>query len=144
MHEMSLAGGILRVVEQAQAREGFKRVARLALEAGALSGVEVSALRFALEAMSPGTLLDGATIDITQPPAAAWCMACAQAVTIQSRLDDCPLCGSAQIQPTGGHELKVLELIVHDDLPGDAAGDAAGDTAGATPQGSPASTGQAV
>ncbi|MBK6852692.1 MAG: hydrogenase maturation nickel metallochaperone HypA [Burkholderiales bacterium] len=144
MHEMSLAGGILRVVEQAQAREGFKRVSRLALEAGALSGVEVSALRFALEAMSPGTLLDGATIDITQPPAAAWCMACAQAVTIQSRLDDCPLCGSAQIQPTGGHELKVLELIVHDDLPGDAAGDAAGDTAGATPQGSPASTGQAV
>lgn len=129
MHEMSLAGGILRVVEQAQVREGFKRVSRLALEAGALSGVEVSALRFALEAMSPGTLLEGATIDITQPPAAAWCMACAQAVTIQSRLDDCPLCGSAQIQPTGGHELKVRELIVHDDLPGELPDDA---DAGAT------------
>ncbi len=130
MHEMSLAGGILRVVEQAQQREGFRRVSRLALEAGALSGVEVSALRFALQAMSPGTLLDGATIDITQPPAAAWCMACAQAVTIQSRLDDCPLCGSAQIQLTGGHELKVRELIVHDDLPGEQPTDA---QAGATP-----------
>ncbi len=132
MHEMSLAGGILRVVEQAQVREGFKRVSRLALEAGALSGVEVSALRFALEAMSPGTLLEGATIDITQPPAAAWCMACAQAVTIQSRLDDCPLCGSAQTQPTGGHELKVRELIVHDDLRGELPNDAqAGATADA-------------
>jgi hydrogenase nickel incorporation protein HypA/HybF len=115
MHEMSLAGGILRVVELAQAREHFRRVSRLTLSAGALAGVEVSALRFALEAMAPGTLLEGATIEIEQPPAAAWCMACAQAVSIASRLDDCPRCGSAQIQPTGGHELTVRELIVHDD-----------------------------
>jgi hydrogenase nickel incorporation protein HypA/HybF len=144
MHEMSLAGGILRVVEQAQVREGFTRVSRLALEAGALSGVEVSALRFALESMTPGTVLEGATIDIDQPPAAAWCMACAQAVTIQSRLDDCPLCGSAQIQPTGGHELKVRELIVHDDLLGTAAGDSASGTPGDTPEGSPTLAGQPV
>jgi hydrogenase nickel incorporation protein HypA/HybF len=115
MHELSLAGGILRVVEQSQQREGFSRVSRLTLEAGALSGVEVSALRFALEALASGTLLEGATIDIEEPPAAAWCMACAQAVTIRTRLDDCPRCGSAQVQPTGGHELKVRELIVHDE-----------------------------
>ncbi|MEY2687050.1 MAG: hypothetical protein RL375_1248, partial [Pseudomonadota bacterium] len=125
-------------------REGFKRVSRLALEAGALSGVEVSALRFALEAMSPGTLLDGATIDITQPPAAAWCMACAQAVTIQSRLDDCPLCGSAQIQPTGGHELKVRELIVHDDLPGELPDDADAGAIADAPSPEPGSARQPV
>ena len=33
MHEMSLAGGILRVVEQAAEREGFARVQQLTLEA---------------------------------------------------------------------------------------------------------------
>jgi hydrogenase nickel incorporation protein HypA/HybF len=115
MHEMSLAGGILRVVEDAAAREHFSRVKRLTLEAGALAGVEVRALRFALEAMTPGTVLDGAAIEIDEPAGAAWCMACSETVTIATRADPCPNCGGWQLTPTGGTELKVRELIVHDD-----------------------------
>lgn len=115
MHEMSLAGGVLRVVETAAAREHFSRVKRLTLEAGALAGVEVHALRFALEAIAPGTLLDGATIEIDQPPGRAWCLRCGESVPIASRADPCPRCGTWQLTPTGGTELKVRELIVHDD-----------------------------
>jgi hydrogenase nickel incorporation protein HypA/HybF len=115
MHEMSLAGGILRVVEDAAAREHFARVKRLTLEVGALAGVEVGSLRFALEAMSPGTVLDGAAVDIDEPPGTAWCMACARSVAIASRADACPHCGGWQLTPTGGTELKVRELIVHED-----------------------------
>lgn len=115
MHEMSLAGGVLRVVEQACEREPFARVSRLKLAAGALAGVEVSALRFALEAIAPGTLLEGAEIEIDEPPGLAFCMGCGEAnVPIRSRLDDCPRCGSARLQPTGGTELKVVDLVVHD------------------------------
>jgi hydrogenase nickel incorporation protein HypA/HybF len=114
MHELSLAGGVLRVVEDAAAREHFTRVKRLTLEAGALAGVEVRALRFALEAMTPGTVLDGATIDIHEPPGLAWCMRCGETVEIASRADACPRCGTWQLTPTGGTELKVRELIVHD------------------------------
>ncbi len=112
MHEMSLAGGILRLVEQTCEREPFKRVTQLRLEAGALSGVEVASLRFALEAMSPGTLIEHAVIDIDEPAAAAWCMACGQSVTIQCRTDACPVCGGYQIQPTGGTELRLVDLLV--------------------------------
>ena len=115
MHEMSLAGGILRVVEQACEREPFARVTRLTLQAGALAGVEISALRFALEAMAPGTLLEGAEVDIDEVPGSAYCLGCGQSVPILSRTDDCPRCGSAMLQPTGGTELKVLDLIVHDE-----------------------------
>lgn len=115
MHEMSLAGGILRVVEDAATRERFTRVKRLALEAGALAGVEVSALRFALEAVAPGTVLEGAEIVIDEPPGAAWCMVCSETVTIATRADACPRCGGWQLTPTGGMDLKVRELIVHDD-----------------------------
>jgi hydrogenase nickel incorporation protein HypA/HybF len=112
MHEMSLAGGILRLVEQTCEREPFTRVTKLRLEAGALSGVEVSALRFALEAISPGTLLENAEIDIDEPAAAAWCMPCSQNIRIQCRTDACPVCGGFQIQPTGGTELRLVELLV--------------------------------
>jgi len=115
MHEVALAGGILRVVEEAAQREGFARVKRLALAAGVLSGVEVRALRFALESIAPGTCLQGAAVEIEEPPGQAWCMACAATVPIRSRLDDCPRCGGHQMQPTGGTELTVRELIVHED-----------------------------
>lgn len=117
MHEMSLAGGILRLVEDAARREHFQRVQRLRLEAGALAGVEVRALRFALEVVSRGTCLDGAEIVIDEPPAQAWCLPCGQTVDIRNRTDACPLCGGHQIQPTSGTELKVRDLIVHDDEP---------------------------
>lgn len=114
MHEVSLAGGILQLVEDAAAREHFRRVTRLRLEAGALCGVEVGALRFALDSLAPGTCLDGCTFDIDEPEAPAWCMACSNAVTIRARGQACPACGSHQIQATGGTELRVLDMNVID------------------------------
>lgn len=114
MHELSLAGGIVRVVEDAATREGFKRVSQLRLEAGVLTGVDVRALRFALEASAPGTCLEGAEVLIDEPPATAWCMRCAESVSILARTDPCPGCGGHQLQPTGGTELRVLDLVVHD------------------------------
>lgn len=114
MHEMSLAGSILRLVEQAGEREPFARVARLRLQAGALAGVEVAALRFALDAIAPGTLLEGAELCIDETPGRALCLGCGAEVAIGSRLDDCPLCGSPHLQPTAGGELKLVELVVSD------------------------------
>jgi hydrogenase nickel incorporation protein HypA/HybF len=114
MHEMSLAGGVLRLVEDSAAREGFRQVRRLTLAAGALAGVEPQALRFALEALQPGTLLEGAEIVIEQPAGEAWCMRCDIRVAIASRADACPRCGGWQLQPTAGTELKVVDLIVSD------------------------------
>jgi hydrogenase nickel incorporation protein HypA/HybF len=117
MHELSLAGGIVRLVEDAALRERFQRVRVLRLEAGALSGVEVRALRFALDAITPGTCLAGAQIDIDEPPGTAWCMGCQQSVSILTRLDPCPHCGGHRLQPTGGTELRVVDLLVDDEAP---------------------------
>jgi len=114
MHELSLAGGVLRLVEQAAAREGFVRVQRLVVEAGALSGIEVRALRFALDALAQGTCLAGSTIEIEEPAGQAWCLGCSSSVPLAARGDACPRCGSWQLQPTGGTELRVRELIVED------------------------------
>ncbi len=112
MHELSLAEGILRLTEQAQIRDPFDRVVSIKLEAGALCGVEISALRFALQAIAPGTCLESARIEIDEPPGSAWCMPCGKSVAIVSRLDACPHCGGHQLQPTGGTELRVVDLQV--------------------------------
>ncbi|MDP3871513.1 MAG: hydrogenase maturation nickel metallochaperone HypA [Pseudomonadota bacterium] len=114
MHEASLAGGILQLVERTAERERFVRVTHLRLEAGQLAGVESRALRFALEAIAPGTLLDGALIDIDEPPGQAWCMDCSLTVQITQRGDACAHCGGYRLQPTGGTELKVIDMQVED------------------------------
>lgn len=112
MHELSLAGGILRLIEQTRARDPFQRVTHVTLEVGALSGVEVESLRFALQAIAPDTCMAGAEIEIQEPPAQAWCLPCGQSVPILQRLDLCPQCGSAQLQPTSGTELRLVDLRV--------------------------------
>jgi len=115
MHEASLAGGILKLVEDAARREGFRRVTGLRLEAGRLAGVEVRALRFALEAIAPGTVLQGADIAIEEPDGQAWCLPCAATVPLARRGDPCPQCAGHQLQPTGGTELRVVDLLVEDE-----------------------------
>ncbi len=115
MHEASLAGGVLQLVEDTARREGFARLIELRLEAGQLAGVDVRALRFALESLAPGTLLEGAQIEIEEPPGQAWCLPCGQTVAIAQRGDACPLCGGYQLQATGGMELRVVDMKVSDD-----------------------------
>lgn len=115
MHEASLAGGILKLVEDSARREGFRRVTTLRLAAGKLAGVEARSLRFALEALAPGTCLDGAVFEIDEPPGQAWCMACSRTVVIEQRGDACSQCGGYQLQPTGGTELRVVDIMVEDE-----------------------------
>ncbi|MDL2338704.1 MAG: hydrogenase maturation nickel metallochaperone HypA [Burkholderiaceae bacterium] len=115
MHEASLAGGILKLVEDSARREGFARVTLLRLEAGQLAGVEPRALRFALEALAPGTCLQGAQFTIDEPAGQAWCMPCSAAVVIEQRGNPCPQCGGYQLQPTGGTELRVVDMLVEDE-----------------------------
>lgn len=114
MHELSLAGGVLRLIEDAQKREGFERVAAITLEVGALAGVDVRALRFALSALAPGTLLAGAAIELVEKVGVAFCFGCSEHVEIASRADACSRCGAYQLQPIAGTELKLIELTVHD------------------------------
>lgn len=112
MHEVSLAGGILRIVEEAAQREHFSRVFTLRLEAGSLAGVDVRALTFALEAIAPGSLLDGTAIVIDTPVGQAWCMACAQTVPLRAHGDPCHSCGGHQLIAQTGTELRVVDMRV--------------------------------
>lgn len=115
MHELSLAREVVDLVAAAARRDGFHRVGQLRLEVGALAGVEVDALRFALEAIVPGTCLELARIDIDTPTGTAWCAACAREVTICGYLDRCPSCAGALTRHAGGDQLRVVDLLVHDD-----------------------------
>lgn len=115
MHELSLADEILRLVEAAAQRDHFTRVATLKLECGSLAGVEVSALRFALESISVGTCLEGAAIAMDEPAGRAWCSTCAKEVLVHSRADACPVCAGFALNILSGGALRLVDLVVVDD-----------------------------
>ena len=112
MHEMSLCESVLRILEDNAKSQGFEKIRTVWLEIGALSGVEVEAMRFCFDVVTRGTLADQARLEIIEAPGQAWCMQCSKAVRVEQRFDACPDCGGYQLQVTGGEEMRVKELEV--------------------------------
>lgn len=112
MHELSLCESILDTIITRTRQQGFSRVRRVWLEIGALANVELAALRFAFEVVRENTLAATAELEIITLPGRAWCLDCAQAVTVHALYDPCPLCGGYQWRLTGGHEMRIKELEV--------------------------------
>ncbi|MDD4881477.1 MAG: hydrogenase maturation nickel metallochaperone HypA [Gallionellaceae bacterium] len=112
MHEMSLAEGVLQIVEAAVAETRCQRVKEVRLEIGALSGVEVEALRFCMDVVLRNSPAEGAAVVFETLPGQGWCMQCADTVAIGALYEACPRCGSYQVQPTGGMEMRVKDLLV--------------------------------
>ena len=112
MHEMSLAEGVLQVIEQQARQQAFVRVLSVRLEIGRLAGVEVEAMRFCFDAVTRDSVAQGATLIIDEPEGQAWYMPCGPSVPLPQRGSACPHCGGWQLQPTGGTELRITELEV--------------------------------
>lgn len=109
---MSLAEGVLQLVEETARRENAKRVGIIVLEIGTLSSVEPDALKFCFESVAQGTIAQGAVLDILAVQGAGWCVQCAETVPMQERYSACPKCGRYQLQVTGGTEMRVKEIEV--------------------------------
>lgn len=112
MHEMSLAEGVLQLVEETAQREKAQRVKLVVLEIGRLSSVEPEALKFCFEAVTHGSIAQGAALEIVQVPGAGWCMPCGETVAMSESFGACPKCGSYQVQPTMGTDMRVKEIEI--------------------------------
>lgn len=111
MHEMSLAEGVLHIVEGAAHAQGFSRVTEVRLEIGKLSSVEPEALRFCLGVVFKHSLAAEAVIEFIELPGRGQCLTCQTEVAIAALYDPCPHCGGYQIQVTGGREMRVKDLL---------------------------------
>jgi hydrogenase nickel incorporation protein HypA/HybF len=111
MHEVSIVQALIEQVEGEVRRAGASgKVSRLALSIGRLSGVCSDSIRFAVELLSPGTILEGAVVEIAEPSAICVCAACGGRTELEELCLDCPVCGSVEIRIEGGQEM-LLETI---------------------------------
>ncbi|SPE21080.1 putative hydrogenase nickel incorporation protein HypA [Burkholderiales bacterium] len=112
MHEMSLALGILGLLEEAARREKAARVKAVWLELGALSAAEPQAIAFCFEAVTRGTVAEGARLTIEAIPGRAWCLPCMESTVIARRGDPCPHCGGYQLHLADGTQMRVREMEI--------------------------------
>jgi hydrogenase nickel incorporation protein HypA/HybF len=113
MHELSLAEGVIEVVER---HAGGRRVTKVELKVGHLRQVVPSALGFAFELVSQGTAAEGAELEMEEVPAAGWCRTCGSGTPLPEMPLVCRQCGSSDVEVTQGEELLVDSLILEDEL----------------------------
>lgn len=112
MHEMSLAEGMRRIVEDQARAHGFVRVSVIRLEIGRFAGVEKPALEFAFDVVMRGSPAEGARLEMIDLPGRALCYDCGKTVDLADRLDPCPLCGGGRLIPEGGDEMRIKDMEV--------------------------------
>ena len=111
MHELSLMSNLL--AHAAAAAQGAP-VCTLRVRVGPLSGVVVDALRFAFEALAPGTPAAGARLEIEETKLVLHCPRCGADYDTPLGSYNCPACGATDGEVRGGHELELVSIEVPD------------------------------
>lgn len=111
MHEVGIIESALEVIRREAQAHGATRVERVVLKVGAISGAEPDALRFAFEAVTPGTVADGAELDIELVPARVHCADCQDDFTVeQGYIFECPRCRAISADIRSGRDLHLARL----------------------------------
>jgi hydrogenase nickel incorporation protein HypA/HybF len=108
VHELSITQSVVDAVSE---RIGDQRVVSVRLEVGRLSGIEADAMRFCFELVTSQTVMEGATLEIDEPPGQAHCRSCEQDFDVTDLILLCP-CGSADVGVTRGRELLIKSVEV--------------------------------
>ena len=107
MHELSITQSILNIVNEHAQRAGAAKVTTINLTVGELTGFVDDSLQFYFEMLSPGTLAEGARLNITRVPATVRCRACGSEFHLEGLQWTCPQC-----QAIGGDVLRGREFQV--------------------------------
>ena len=106
MHELALTCSIVEMADEAA--EG-RRVVRLTLVIGKLSGAMAEAIRFCFDEVARGTSVEGAALAIIEPDGRARCDTCGAEFATPDLLTFCG-CGSFALTRLQGEELTIKSI----------------------------------
>lgn len=115
MHEMSIIAGVLDAVVPSAQQAGADRVLTITLRIGDMTEVIDEALEFAFEALTEGTLCEGAELVVNKVHPRSVCFECGAEFDHDRFHRVCPACGGFETRLTQGKELEIESIEV--DLP---------------------------
>ena len=110
MHELSICAALLGQVASTVQSHGARRVTRIVLRLGALSGVEPALLQAAYAQAGIGTPAENAELVIVDVPIRIRCRDCAVESDAAVNRLRCPACGGAETTLISGDEM-MLETV---------------------------------
>ena len=76
MHELSIAEGIIEIVERTANANHVRHVKTVRVSIGELAGVDIPSLEFAWQSVRKGGVAQNAELEIERPRGEAWCLQC--------------------------------------------------------------------
>jgi hydrogenase nickel incorporation protein HypA/HybF len=115
MHEMGITEGILAASFEAAEKGGATRITQISVSVGELTEVVDFALQFAFEALTPGTMAEGATLVVKNISARSHCNECGIDYDHDRFQMICPQCGTLDVTLLQGRELTIDSIETEDD-----------------------------
>jgi hydrogenase nickel incorporation protein HypA/HybF len=117
MHELSIAQGIVEIVQANLPVADAISVKSVKIRIGRLSGVVPDSLEFCFTAITQETSLQGAALDIEHVPFILKCRSCDMSFESEEGIVLCPACGGTDAEVVSGTELHVVEIELDDNPP---------------------------
>lgn len=112
MHELSLVDSIVSDISGLAQKESFRKVNRLRLEIGSLSGVVPESIEFCFSELSRGSPLDGAELILKKVSLKVRCESCATESEPEIYDIQCHQCNSRDVTIIAGKDFKIIDLEV--------------------------------
>ncbi len=117
MHEFSIMSYLLEMVEE-EAREcGATRVLAINLVIGERASVIDDSLLFHFDLLTPGTVVEGAKLNVRRTHMSFHCEECAREYSPPVGTFECPTCGKVGRVTSDGTELLVESIEIETDIP---------------------------
>ncbi len=110
MHELSIVASLFEILEEKAREQNSRKIVRVRLKVGKLSGVVPEFLETAFDIYKKDTIASASALEIEVIPFRVKCRKCQ---TVSERDDfvfTCPACGSNNLETVDGTEL-LLEKI---------------------------------
>lgn len=112
MHELAVTQNMLQLALEHAERAGAKRVRRINLVIGALSGIVDDSVQFYFDFVSQGTPAEGAQLTFERVPARFRCRSCGHEYEFRDDNWTCPVCQSLGGEIVAGREFYLDSIEV--------------------------------
>lgn len=110
MHEFGVMQDALAIALERAESQGARRIHRIHLRVGTLSGVVPEALAMAFEVVAQGSMAEGGTLDIEEIPLACACHSCGLEFRPPDFDYQCPGCDAPASEVVRGRELELTSV----------------------------------
>ena len=112
MHELAITQSMFELVMEQAKKAGAKKVGKINLVIGEMTGVVGDCVQFYFNLISQGTLAEGAALSFVMVPPKAQCQRCDKLFELKEFDWTCPGCGGNSLQLVAGKELFVDSIEV--------------------------------